>query len=79
MAAQSVPGHGRPDPGLDPVMSERRQLINLAYRHLSARTIATVLWRFRVDLVLCLVDAVKGESREGQGKACRGAGAARLR
>jgi RNA polymerase sigma-70 factor (ECF subfamily) len=29
-------GHGRPDPGLDAVMSERRQLINLAYRLLGS-------------------------------------------
>jgi RNA polymerase sigma-70 factor (ECF subfamily) len=25
------PGRGRPDPGLDAIMSERRQLINLTY------------------------------------------------
>ena len=32
----SDPGHGRPDPGLTAVMSERRQLINLAYRLLGS-------------------------------------------
>jgi hypothetical protein len=37
MSTQSEPdaadsGRGRPDPGLDAIMSERRQLINLAYR-----------------------------------------------
>ncbi|MFC4534448.1 RNA polymerase sigma factor SigJ [Sphaerisporangium dianthi] len=30
------PGHGRPDPGLDAIMGERRQLINLAYRLLGS-------------------------------------------
>src|SRR5258708_12095019 len=29
-------GHSRPDPGLDAIMSERRQLINLAYRLLGS-------------------------------------------
>ncbi|MFY9934412.1 MAG: sigma factor, partial [Streptosporangiaceae bacterium] len=29
-------GRGRPDPGLDAIMSERRQLINLAYRLLGS-------------------------------------------
>ena len=32
MTTQSEPGHGRPDPSLSAIMSERRQLINLAYR-----------------------------------------------
>ena len=36
MSTQSGPGHGGPDPGLDAVMSERRQLINLAYRLLGS-------------------------------------------
>src|SRR5262245_36519331 len=36
MITQSVPGHGRPEPGLDVIMSERRQLINLAYRLLGS-------------------------------------------
>src|SRR5215470_12630715 len=36
MTTQSVPGHGRPEPGLDVIMSERRQLINLAYRLLGS-------------------------------------------
>ena len=41
MSTRSVPdaadtGRGRPDPGLDAVMSERRQLINLAYRLLGS-------------------------------------------
>src|SRR5262247_1742547 len=36
MTAQSVPGHGRTGPGLDAIMSERRQLINLAYRLLGS-------------------------------------------
>ena len=36
MTTQSVPAHGRPDPGLDAIMSERRQLINLAYRLLGS-------------------------------------------
>jgi DNA-directed RNA polymerase specialized sigma24 family protein len=30
------PGRGRPDPGLDAIMSERRQLINLTYRLLGS-------------------------------------------
>src|SRR6266511_4477138 len=34
--ARSEPGHGRPDPGLNAIMSERRQLINLAYRLLGS-------------------------------------------
>src|SRR5436190_9033548 len=29
-------GRGRPDPGLDAIMSERRQLINLTYRLLGS-------------------------------------------
>jgi RNA polymerase sigma factor (sigma-70 family) len=32
MTTRSEPGHGQPDPGLSAIMSERRQLINLAYR-----------------------------------------------
>ena len=33
---QSEPGHGRPDPSVGAIMSERRQLINLAYRLLGS-------------------------------------------
>ena len=36
MSSQSGPGGGRPDPGLTAIMSERRQLINLAYRLLGS-------------------------------------------
>jgi RNA polymerase sigma-70 factor, ECF subfamily len=36
MTTQSWPGRGRPDPGLDAIMSERRQLINIAYRLLGS-------------------------------------------
>jgi RNA polymerase sigma-70 factor (ECF subfamily) len=36
MTTRSGPGHGRPDPALDAIMSERRQLINLAYRLLGS-------------------------------------------
>src|SRR5260370_39603997 len=36
MTTPSGPGDGRPDPGLDAIMSERRQLINLAYRLLGS-------------------------------------------
>jgi RNA polymerase sigma factor (sigma-70 family) len=36
MTTHSGPGHGRPAPGLGAVMSERRQLINLAYRLLGS-------------------------------------------
>ena len=36
MITPTGPGHGRPDPGLTAVMSERRQLINLAYRLLGS-------------------------------------------
>jgi RNA polymerase sigma factor (sigma-70 family) len=36
MTTQSEPGGGRPDPSLSAIMSERRQLINLAYRLLGA-------------------------------------------
>ncbi|TDD14099.1 sigma-70 family RNA polymerase sigma factor [Nonomuraea diastatica] len=36
MTTPSEPGAGRPDPGLSPIMSERRQLINLAYRLLGS-------------------------------------------
>jgi hypothetical protein len=30
MTTRSGPGHGRPDPGLNAIMSERRQLIDHA-------------------------------------------------
>jgi RNA polymerase sigma-70 factor (ECF subfamily) len=36
MTIPSRPGHGRPDPGLSVIISERRQLINLAYRLLGS-------------------------------------------
>ncbi len=36
MTTRSWPGHGRPDPALDAIMSERRRLINLAYRLLGS-------------------------------------------
>jgi RNA polymerase sigma-70 factor, ECF subfamily len=36
MTTQSEPGGGRPDPGLRAIISERRQLINLAYRLLGS-------------------------------------------
>jgi RNA polymerase sigma factor (sigma-70 family) len=36
MTSQSGPGDGHPDPGLSVIMSERRQLINLAYRLLGS-------------------------------------------
>jgi RNA polymerase sigma-70 factor (ECF subfamily) len=36
MAKASEPGHGRLDPSLSAIMSERRQLINLAYRLLGS-------------------------------------------
>src|SRR5258706_2562202 len=36
MTTRSEPGHGRADLGLDAIMSERRQLINLAYRLLGS-------------------------------------------
>ncbi|MGW1800670.1 RNA polymerase sigma factor SigJ [Streptomyces sp. NPDC001984] len=36
MTTRSGPGHGRPDPGLDAIMSEQRQLINVAYRLLGS-------------------------------------------
>ena len=36
MSTRSGPGDGQPDPGLDAIMSERRQLINLAYRLLGS-------------------------------------------
>jgi len=36
MGTHSGPGHGRPGPGLSAIMSERRQLINLAYRLLGS-------------------------------------------
>src|SRR5208282_2752190 len=36
MSTRSEPGHGGPDPGLSAIMSERRRLINLAYRLLGS-------------------------------------------
>src|SRR5277367_6180421 len=36
MSSRSGPGHGRAEPGLSAIMSERRQLINLAYRLLGS-------------------------------------------
>ena len=36
MTTPSGPGGGRPDPGLDAIMGERRQLINLTYRLLGS-------------------------------------------
>jgi RNA polymerase sigma factor (sigma-70 family) len=36
MSSRSGSGDGQPDPGLDAIMSERRQLINLAYRLLGS-------------------------------------------
>jgi RNA polymerase sigma-70 factor (ECF subfamily) len=36
MSTRSEPGPGRPDPGLNAIVSERRQLINLAYRLLGS-------------------------------------------
>jgi RNA polymerase sigma factor (sigma-70 family) len=36
MTSRSGPAGGRPDPGLDAIMSERRQLINLCYRLLGS-------------------------------------------
>src|ERR1039457_7181736 len=36
MSIRSGPGHGLPDPGVDAIISERRQLINLAYRLLGS-------------------------------------------
>ncbi|WP_392675043.1 RNA polymerase sigma factor SigJ [Streptomyces sp. LN785] len=36
MTTRSMTGHDRPDPGQDPIMSERRQLINIAYRLLGS-------------------------------------------
>src|SRR5512132_1817514 len=36
MRTRSEPGDGRPDPGLSAIMSERRRLINLAYRLLGS-------------------------------------------
>ncbi|MER6333374.1 RNA polymerase sigma factor SigJ [Streptomyces sp. NPDC001034] len=36
MTTRSEPGQDRPDPGLDAIMSERRQLINLSYRLLGS-------------------------------------------
>jgi DNA-directed RNA polymerase specialized sigma24 family protein len=36
MTTDSEPGHGRPDPSLSAIVSERRQLINLRYRLLGS-------------------------------------------
>src|SRR5262244_1907081 len=36
MTTRSGPGHGGPGPGLDAIMRERRQLINLTYRLLGS-------------------------------------------
>jgi RNA polymerase sigma factor (sigma-70 family) len=36
VSTQSGPGHGRPDPGLSAIVSDRRKLINLAYRLLGS-------------------------------------------
>ena len=36
MSTRSEPEHGQPDPELSAIMSERRQLINLAYRLLGS-------------------------------------------
>jgi RNA polymerase sigma-70 factor (ECF subfamily) len=36
MTIRSEPGHGGPDPGLDVIMTERRQLISLTYRLLGS-------------------------------------------
>jgi RNA polymerase sigma-70 factor (ECF subfamily) len=36
MTTRSGPGHGQPDTGRSAIMSERRQLINLAYRLLGS-------------------------------------------
>src|SRR5262245_34738404 len=36
MSTRSETGHGQPDPGLSAIMSERRRLINLAYRLLGS-------------------------------------------
>jgi RNA polymerase sigma factor (sigma-70 family) len=36
MSTPSGPGHGQPEPGLNAIMSERRQLINLSYRLLGS-------------------------------------------
>src|SRR5215813_11522620 len=36
MTSRSGPGDGQPDPGLSAIMSERRQLVNLAYRLLGS-------------------------------------------
>jgi RNA polymerase sigma factor (sigma-70 family) len=38
MTTQYVPGQGPPEPGLSAIMSERRQLINVAYRLLGSLT-----------------------------------------
>jgi DNA-directed RNA polymerase specialized sigma24 family protein len=36
MSTRSEPGHGQPDPSLSVIVSERRQLTNLAYRLLGS-------------------------------------------
>jgi hypothetical protein len=36
MTTRSEPGHGQPHPGLGAIISERRQLINVAYRLLGS-------------------------------------------
>jgi RNA polymerase sigma-70 factor (ECF subfamily) len=41
MSTPSEPAHGRPDPGLTTIVTERRQLINLAYRLLGSLADAT--------------------------------------
>jgi RNA polymerase sigma-70 factor (ECF subfamily) len=38
MSTESGPGNGQPDPGLTAIISERRQLMNLAYRMLGSLT-----------------------------------------
>src|SRR5262245_15642012 len=38
MSTKSGPANGQPDPGLTAIISERRQLINLAYRMLGSLT-----------------------------------------
>jgi RNA polymerase sigma factor (sigma-70 family) len=38
MTTHSEPGHGRPDPSLSAIISERRRLLNLAYRLLGSLT-----------------------------------------
>jgi hypothetical protein len=45
MSTQSVPGDGRLEPSLSAIMSEQRQLINLAYRLLLMALISCFLAR----------------------------------